>query len=96
MNGFAALPPCLIFYAAALLALFTRSIPRCLVLLAAPLLGGLCVNALATGDALQFGFLGYTLVPLRIDALSRVFGYLFLSAAFRCFRALRNCRQVCR
>jgi multicomponent Na+:H+ antiporter subunit D len=76
------LPPFLILYAAALLAGFTRGRQRSLVLLAAPLLGGTCVYGLAAGDALQFGFLGYTLVPLRVDGLSRVFGYLFLTAAF--------------
>jgi multicomponent Na+:H+ antiporter subunit D len=82
MSGFAQLPPFLIFYTAAVLAGFTRGTPRSLVLLAAPLLGGLCLFGLASGELLQFEFLGYTLVPLRVDSLSRVFGYLFLTAGF--------------
>jgi multicomponent Na+:H+ antiporter subunit D len=82
MSTLAQFPPFLVFYAAALLALFMRGTPRGLVLLATPLLGGLCVYGLAAGDALQFGFLGYTLVPLHVDGLSRVFGYLFVTAAF--------------
>lgn len=75
------LPPFLIFYAAALLAGFTRGIPRSLVLLAAPLLGGVCLYGLPSGEALQYPFLDQSLVLLRVDALSRVFGYLFLTAA---------------
>jgi multicomponent Na+:H+ antiporter subunit D len=82
MSGFAQLPPFLIFYTAAVLAGFTRGTPRSLVLLAAPLLGGLCLFGLGSGELLQFEFLGYTLVPLRVDSLSRVFGYLFLTAGF--------------
>jgi len=82
MSALTALPPFLVFYAAALLAGFTRGTLRSLILLAAPLLGGLCVYGLDSGALLQFGFLDYTLVPLRVDALSRVFGYLFLTASF--------------
>ncbi len=82
MSALAQLPPFLIFYTAAVLAGFTRGTPRSLILLAAPLLGGLCLYGLGSGALLQLEFLDYTLVPLRVDALSRVFGYLFLTAAF--------------
>jgi multicomponent Na+:H+ antiporter subunit D len=82
VNGLAQLPPFLVFYAAALLAAFMRGTPRTLVLLAAPLLGALCVFSLHNGELLHFGFLDHTLVPLRVDGLSRLFGYLFLTAAF--------------
>jgi multicomponent Na+:H+ antiporter subunit D len=82
MSGLTQLPPFLIFYAVALLAGITRGTPRSLLLLAAPLLGGLCLYGLDSGNLLHTGFLGYTLVPLRVDALSRVFGYLFLTASF--------------
>jgi multicomponent Na+:H+ antiporter subunit D len=76
------LPPFLILYAAALLAGFTHGKLRSLVILAAPLLAGICVYGLTEGNVLQFEFLGYFLVPLRVDGLSRVFGYLFLTASF--------------
>jgi len=76
------LPPFLVCYAAALLAVFMRGRLRSLVLLAAPLLAGVCVYGLAAGNVLQFEFLGYSLVPLHVDSLSRVFGYLFLTASF--------------
>ncbi len=82
MSGILQLPPFLIFYTAAVLAGFTRGTPRSLILLATPLLGGLCLSGLGSGDLLQFEFLGYTLSPLHVDALSRVFGYLFLTAGF--------------
>jgi multicomponent Na+:H+ antiporter subunit D len=82
MSGLVQLPPFLIFYTAAVLAGFTRGTPRSLILLAAPLLGGLCLFGLATGEALQYAFLDHTLILLRVDGLSRVFGYLFLTAAF--------------
>jgi multicomponent Na+:H+ antiporter subunit D len=82
MSGLAQLPPFLIFYTAAVLAGFTRGTPRSLILLAAPLLGGLCLFGLGSGELLQIEFLGYTLVPQQVDNLSRVFGYLFLTAGF--------------
>ena len=83
MSALAPLPPFLVFYAAALLAGFTRGTLRSLILLAAPLLGGLCVYGLGSGALLRFEFLDYTLVPLHVDALSRVFGYLFVTAGAR-------------
>jgi len=82
VSGLAALPPFLVFFAAALLAGFTHGNLRRLVLLAAPLLGGLCVYSLGSGALLRFEFLGSTLVPLHVDGLSRLFGYLFTTAAF--------------
>jgi multicomponent Na+:H+ antiporter subunit D len=82
MSALAQLPPFLVFYAAALLAGFMHGRQRSMVLLAAPLLAGICVYGLSAGDVLQFEFLGYTLVPLRVDGLSRVFGYLFATATF--------------
>ena len=56
MSGILQLPPFLIFYTAAVLAGFTRGTPRSLILLATPLLGGLCLSGLGSGDLLQFEF----------------------------------------
>jgi multicomponent Na+:H+ antiporter subunit D len=82
VNSLTVLPPFLVFYAAALLAGLSSGVLRSLVLLAAPVLGGLWLSGLDNGELLQTGFLNQTLVLLRVDGLSRVFGYLFLIAAF--------------
>ncbi len=65
----------------ALLAAFTAGWLRALVMLAAPLLGALWLYQLEPGLAGQTELLGYQLMPVRIDALARVFGYLFHLAA---------------
>ncbi len=73
----AELPPFVPFYAAALLAGLTRGRIRVLILLAAPLLGGLQLLGVESGVELQTRFLGYELIPFRVDKLSLLFGYLF-------------------
>jgi len=73
----AELPPFVPFYAAALLAGLTRGRIRVLILLAAPLLGGLQLLGVESGVELQTRFLGYDLIPFRVDKLSLLFGYLF-------------------
>lgn len=73
----AELPPFVPFYIAALLAGLTRGRIRVLILLAAPLLGGLQLLDIEPGVELQTRFLGYELIPFRVDKLSLLFGYLF-------------------
>ena len=72
----AELPPFVPFYIAALLAGLTRGRIRMFILLAAPLLGGLQLLGIEPGVELQTRFLGYELMPFRVDKLSLLFGYL--------------------
>ena len=75
-------PPFLIFFAGALLIPLVRGVPRRLLLLLIPVIGGINVIGLETGVTIDIGFLGLTLTPFRVDRLSLLFGYLFHVAAF--------------
>jgi len=76
------LPPFVVFYAAAVLAGFTRGLLRMVIMLAAPLLGGLCLLGSTPGTSGPVEFLGYSLTLYRVDDLSLLFGYLFHLAVF--------------
>ncbi len=65
----------------ALMAGLTRGRVRALVMLAAPILGALWLYQLEPGFSGETELLGYRLLPVRIDPLSLVFGYLFHLAA---------------
>ncbi len=76
------LPPFLPFFVGALLAAVTRGRLRALLMLAVPVLGGLALTGIATGDLLQWEVAGFTLTVVRVDELSLMFGYLFHIGAF--------------
>ena len=82
MTALFELPPTVIFYGAAMLAGITRGKLRALIMLATPLLGGLCLLMGAPAVSGSVEFLGYSLTPYRVDDLSLLFGYLFHLAAF--------------
>ena len=77
------LPPFVLFFIAALLALITRGRVRNLIVLATPVLGGLHLwldvspNIVTTVSILE-----YELILMRADRLSLLFGYIFHIAAF--------------
>lgn len=58
-----------------------RGRSRNFVLVALPLLVLFFVAGLGDGDGATIQFLGHELIPLRVDALSRLFGFLFGLAA---------------
>ena len=78
------LPPFALFFIGAVAVGFTKGLPRKILLLAIPLIGGLNLwFGVEPGVHVQFQFLGeYTLTPFRADKLSLLFGYLFHLAAF--------------
>ncbi len=78
------LPPFALFFIGAIAVGFTKGLPRKVLVLAIPLLGGLNLwFNVDPGVHMQFQFLGeYTLTPFRADKLSLLFGYLFHIAAF--------------
>jgi multicomponent Na+:H+ antiporter subunit D len=74
-------PPFVILFVGALLAAVTRGVVRQVVLVAAPVLGGLNLIGLEHGVHLEWTVLGYTLQIFEVDRLSLLFGYIFHIAA---------------
>ncbi|MEQ8514342.1 MAG: Na(+)/H(+) antiporter subunit D, partial [Chromatocurvus sp.] len=79
------LPPFLIYYAIALLALPTRGILRTVLLLSAPVLGAFSVWQTPEGSYGVLQILQFELTLHRVDRLATLFGYLFNLAAFISF-----------
>ena len=75
------LPPFAPFFIAAALALVLHGRVRGLVLVALPILGAFNLYHLPDGALWQLSFLSNELEPVRVDRLSRLFGYLFHIAA---------------
>lgn len=75
------LPPFSVLLVGALLAAVTRGRVRQAILVVAPVLGALSLWGLDEGVLLEWNLMGYTLVPVEVDGLSRLFGYLFHLAA---------------
>ena len=71
------LPPFAPFFVAVALALVVGGRLRAAVLVALPVLGAFNLYHLPDGVFWQLSFLGYELEPVRVDRLSRLFGYLF-------------------
>lgn len=79
----AELPPFVPFFVGAVLVLLTSGWLRAAIMLAIPVYGGLNLwFGMPEGTTMVFGFLGYELIPLRVDSLSFLFGVLFHIAAF--------------
>ncbi|MEH6627643.1 MAG: Na(+)/H(+) antiporter subunit D [Motiliproteus sp.] len=76
------LTPALPLLLGGLLVAVCRGRLRALVMLLAPLLGGLLLGSLEPGSEQTMQLLGFELVPVRVDRLSLLFGYLFHLAAF--------------
>jgi multicomponent Na+:H+ antiporter subunit D len=74
--------PALPLLVGAVLVAVTRGPLRALVMLAAPLAGAWGVYQLEPGTVVEFQMMGLQLTPVRVDALSILFGYLFHLAAF--------------
>src|SRR5690606_5458497 len=75
------LPPFVVFYVAALLAVFCRGWLRGAVMLAAPVLGGINLWLIPEGNYWLVSFLDFELSLFRADRLALLFGYLFHIAA---------------
>ncbi len=74
--------PFLPFLAAAALVLITRGWLRALIMLVAPVVGGLHLLDAEPGIMTRMQILDLELVPYRVDRLSLLFGYLFHIGAF--------------
>ena len=71
------LPPFALFFVAAALALVLSGRIRAVMLVALPILGAFNLYHLPDGVLWQLSFLSNELEPVRVDRLSRLFGYLF-------------------
>ncbi|MFQ5536693.1 MAG: Na(+)/H(+) antiporter subunit D [Gemmatimonadota bacterium] len=76
------LPPFAPLFLGALLATVTRGRVRQALLLLVPVLGALNLLGLHDGFTVEWSFLGYTIMPVKVDRMSLLFGYLFHLAAF--------------
>ena len=77
-----ALPPGLVLILGAMLLPFLEGRLRTGVLLGLPVLTLWLVTQVPDGEILRFSFLGFDLVPLRGDKLSRLFAFVFALMAF--------------
>ena len=73
--------PILPFFIAAILTLFTRGWLRAAIMIGTPLLAAYGIYSLEVGHTLTATVMGFELVPIRMDRLSMLFGYLFCIAA---------------
>ncbi len=76
------IPPFVPFFIGAVLAAVTRGPLRNMVMIAIPVLSAIHLWMVPDGNHIQFAFLGYELIPYRVDKLSLMFGYVFHIAAF--------------
>jgi len=74
--------PALPLFVGAALVSVLRGPARAVVMLAAPLLGAYGLWQLEPGTTVTQDLFGMTLIPIRVDDLSLLFGYLFHLAAF--------------
>ncbi|VEN75449.1 Na(+)/H(+) antiporter subunit D [Candidatus Desulfarcum epimagneticum] len=75
-------PPALIFIAGAMLTPLLRGKARSAFMLLIPALSFMIIAQIPEGAHWNVSFLGYDLVPGRIDRLSRVFGLIFTLISF--------------
>ncbi|MFN2355134.1 MAG: Na(+)/H(+) antiporter subunit D [Desulfopila sp.] len=69
-------------FLAAVVAVFTRGYIRGVILLGLIVLSGIHLAMLPENVQVSLRFLGYDLLPYRVDKLSLIFGYVFHLAAF--------------
>jgi multicomponent Na+:H+ antiporter subunit D len=74
--------PFLPFLVAAILAAFTKGTVRSVIMLLAPVVGGLHLLGVETGTVVEYQLMELTLMPYRVDDLSLIFGYIFHIGAF--------------
>jgi len=74
--------PFIVFYVGAVLVAVTRSWPRRAIMLSIPVVGAFNLFHLDGGPGLTWSLFDYTLMLVRVDRLSLLFGYLFHLAAF--------------
>ncbi len=82
MSSFGSIAPFLIFYVGAALVAVTAGHVRSAIMLLTPVVGALNLYAMAADFNATFALFDYSLIVVRVDKLSTLFGYLFHLAAF--------------
>lgn len=72
--------PILPFFIAAILTIFTRGSLRATIMIVTPIIAAYGIYNLEIGHTYTATLLGYELMPIRVDKLSVIFGYLFCVA----------------
>jgi multicomponent Na+:H+ antiporter subunit D len=78
----AEIPPFIPLFIGSVVALFTRGYLRGALLLGIIILSGVHLLLIPDNTQVSITFLGYDLLPYRVDKLSLIFGYIFHIAAF--------------
>lgn len=86
-------PPALIFFAGALLLPFLPRVARNILILLVPALALVFIASLEPASGWHYTFLGYDLTLLRVDKLSKIFGYVFVINAFCCFLFAQHLKE---
>ncbi len=76
------LAPFVIFFVGALLVALTQGVTRSVILVAIPLLGAWNLYMMPDGTVISVQMFDYTMILVRLDKLSLLFGYLFHLATF--------------
>ncbi len=79
------LPPVALFISGALLVPILKGRARSLLTILLPAAAFFLIAGLEPGSGWQVSFLGYDLTLLRVDKLSKIFGYIFTLNAFAAF-----------
>ncbi|THB64207.1 MAG: Na(+)/H(+) antiporter subunit D [Desulfovibrio sp.] len=79
------MPPFLLFFIAALITPLLTGKAKNIFICLIPALGFYLISQLDHGVSYQFHFYGYDLTLLRVDKLSKIFGYIFTLNAFAAF-----------
>ena len=84
-NLLTSLPPALWFFAGACIVPFLKDKIRQVFVICLALFGFMYIAQLNVDASLQFSFIGQNLSLLRVDAWSKIFGYVFTLSAFATF-----------
>jgi len=79
------LPPSLLFFVGALLLPLRPGKARKIAIIAVPVLAFWLITTLAPGTGWHYQLFGHDLTLLRVDRLSKAFGYVFTINAFAAF-----------
>ena len=87
-------PPALLFFVSALLLPLLPRAGRNLLILLVPALGFLLIAFMEPGQSWNYRLFGFDLTLLRVDKLSKVFGYVYVINAFCCFLFAQHLKKA--
>ncbi len=88
------LPPFLLFFAGALLLPLLPRAARNILILLVPALAFVLIAFMEPGQSWNYRMFGFDLTLLRVDKLSKVFGYVYVINAFCCFLFAQHLKKA--